>query len=56
MSQGKKETYISYCQVCGKNFIENEKVYFAPVDNNIVCKKCAMIHANRQERVYIKPD
>ena len=48
----KKETYISYCQVCGKEFKPGETVYFAPTDNNIVCKSCAMVHQNRQERVY----
>ena len=48
----KKETRISYCQVCEKEFKPGEKVYFAPTDNNIVCKACAMVHQNRQERVY----
>ena len=48
----KKETYISYCQVCGKKFVPGKTVYFAPTDNNIVCKQCAMVHQNKQERIF----
>ena len=52
--EDKKETHISHCQVCGKNFVpgQTHEVYFAPTDNNIVCKACAMVHQNKQERVY----
>ena len=48
----KKETYINYCQSCGKNFVPDETVYYVPTDNNIVCQQCAMAHQNREERIY----
>lgn len=50
-----KETHISYCQICGKDFEPNEKVYYAPTDNNVICDKCSKLHKNREPRVYIKP-
>lgn len=34
-----KQTTIQYCQSCGKAFTKEELVYYALIDNNIVCKK-----------------
>lgn len=36
-----KETVISYCQVCSKDFKAGQRVFFVPIDNNIACEKCA---------------
>jgi hypothetical protein len=50
-----KETYVSYCQVCHKDFTEGQKVYFVPIDNNIVCKECAdKANTEIQPRVHKK--
>jgi len=51
-----KVTGSNRCQVCGKDFKDQEFVYFAPIDNNIVCSKCSEIHKDRQPRIYIKED
>lgn len=50
-----KETSVSYCQVCGKDFEHFDIVYYAPVDNNIVCPKCSKIHSDREPRIYVDP-
>ena len=47
-----KETSINYCQVCGKDFKHGEKVYYAPLDNNILCSKCASVHKNKESRIF----
>lgn len=52
--EGVKTTYITYCQVCSKDFKDGEIAYFAPVDNNIICKECSMIHKSKQERKVVK--
>ena len=49
-----KKTRRSYCQVCGKDFKNQESVYYAPIDNNIVCAKCSEIHKDRELRTYDK--
>ncbi|EOW8912834.1 hypothetical protein ACOVAE_003057 [Listeria monocytogenes] len=36
-----KTTTVSYCQVCQKDFKNNEVVYYISIDNNIVCGDCA---------------
>ncbi len=48
-----KETTVYYCQVCGKDFQHLDIVYYAPIDNNVVCPKCSEIHRDRQLRVYV---
>lgn len=48
-----KKTTKPYCQVCNKNFKNQEFVYYAPTDNNIVCIKCSEIHKNREPRIYV---
>lgn len=51
-----KRTPCKYCLVCGRDFISPELVYFAPIDNNVVCKSCSEIHKDRQLRIYIKEE
>lgn len=51
-----KRTPVSYCQVCGRDFISPELVYWAPIDNNIVCAKCSDIHRDRQLRIYVREE
>lgn len=45
-------TYIDYCQACGRDFHDGEIVYYAPIDNNIVCSKCAEEHRNKEIRIF----
>jgi len=49
-----KTTIASYCRVCGRDFKHLDVVYFAPIDNNILCPKCSEIHKDRQLRIYVK--
>ena len=49
-----KRTPIGYCQVCGRDFISPELVYFAPIDNAIVCSECSEIHRDRELRIYVR--
>jgi len=50
-----KETHISYCQVCRKDFKDGEKVYYVLIDNNIVCNRCAeQANTETQPRIYKK--
>lgn len=50
-----KTTSISYCQVCGKEFNNNEVVYYIPIDNNIVCDHCAEeSNSEAQPRIHEK--
>ena len=51
-----KRTPTSYCQVCQRDFISPELVYFAPIDGNIVCSECAQVHRDRQLRIYVNHD
>lgn len=46
-----KTTSIQYCQSCGKDFSKEELVYFALIDNNIVCQKCGEVHYQKYLRV-----
>lgn len=46
-----KTTGISYCQSCGVDFEPQEVVYYAPIDNNIVCQKCSRVHEDREIRI-----
>lgn len=51
-----RRAYVSYCQVCGRDFVSPELVYYAPIDNSIVCKSCSEIHRDRQLRIYIREE
>lgn len=46
-----KTTGIDYCQSCGKDFKSKEAVYYAPIDNNVVCEKCSRVHEDREIRI-----
>lgn len=37
-----KTTGVGYCQVCKKDFENNEVVYYITNDNSIVCDNCAL--------------
>jgi len=47
-----KRATVSYCQVCARDFKSPELVYFAPIDNTIVCEECSKVHKDRQLRIY----
>ncbi len=49
-----KRTPTSYCQVCQRDFISPELVYYAPIDNTIICSKCSEVHRDRRLRIYVK--
>jgi len=51
-----KRTPISYCQVCQRDFISPELVYFASLDSNIVCSGCAQVHRDRELRIYVREE
>ena len=51
-----KRTPINYCQVCQRDFISPELVYFAPIDNTIVCSGCAQVHQDRELRIYVREE
>lgn len=49
-------TPISYCQSCLRDFRSQEIVYFAPVDNTVICADCAKAHKEPEPRIYQKED
>lgn len=49
-----KVTRISYCQSCGINFVDPEIVFFAVIDNNIVCRECAKAHTTKEPRLFVE--
>lgn len=51
-----RRAFVAYCQVCGRDFIAPELVYFAPIDGNIVCSECSGIHKDRQLRIYVEEE
>lgn len=51
-----RRSHVSYCQSCGRDFKSPELVYYAPIDNNIVCEACSMVHKDRHLRIYIKEE
>jgi hypothetical protein len=50
------EADVNSCQNCGRDFIGPELVYYAPIDNTIVCSGCSEVHKNRQLRIYVKEE
>ncbi|KXZ39460.1 hypothetical protein SAMN05661008_00353 [Alkalithermobacter thermoalcaliphilus JW-YL-7 = DSM 7308] len=46
-----KQTTIQYCQSCGKAFTKEELVYYALIDNNIVCQNCSTVHYQKYLRI-----
>ena len=51
-----KRTPCKYCLVCGRDFASPELVYYAPIDNNIVCEACSRVHKDRQIRIYVREE
>lgn len=49
-----EETSINYCQSCGKDFNKGDLVYYAIIDNNIVCSKCSEVHIQKHLRIVQK--
>ena len=49
-----KITRQGYCQACSKNFKNYEVVFYAPIDNNIICRDCINAHSEVSPRLYIK--
>ena len=45
---------VPCCQNCGRDFISPELVYFAPIDNTIVCSECAQVHRDRELRIFVR--
>jgi formylmethanofuran dehydrogenase subunit E len=46
-----KKTHVHYCQSCGEDFSHGDIVYYAPIDNNIICNECAEEHQNKEIRI-----
>lgn len=49
-----KVTRVSYCQACSKDFKDFEIVFYAPIDNNLICRECINVHSEVEPRLYIK--
>jgi len=50
-----KRCYSSNCQVCGRQHEDIEIIYFVPLDNNLVCFKCAKESGLEFDpRIYLK--
>ena len=47
-------TWSNYCDSCNRNFEEMELVFYAPLDNTIICKECAKAHSELKPRLYVK--
>lgn len=47
-------TRIDYCQACGRDFEDAEIVFYAIIDNNIICKQCVKAHAAKEPRLYLR--
>ena len=48
-----KITTTDCCQACGNLFETMSIVCFAPLDNNLICKKCAMVHESVEPRLFV---
>jgi recombinational DNA repair protein (RecF pathway) len=47
--------YTPHCQVCGKSHNPIALVYFVPLDNNLVCRSCAVESGLEYEtRIYMR--
>lgn len=47
-------TTVYYCQSCSRDFNNLELVYYANIDNNIICKDCSIEHIYLEPRIYQK--
>ena len=48
-----KVTTQHTCQSCGVGFDDIQVVFYAPLDNSIICKECAVEHAEIDPRLYL---
>ena len=48
-----KITSQEYCQACGIGFNSIELVFYASLDNNVICRCCAMDHKELQPRLFV---
>lgn len=51
-----KITSIKKCDSCNKEFRGPEIVYFAPIDNTIICSACTIRHQTIEPRIFLKED
>jgi hypothetical protein len=49
-----KTTRCSYCQSCGRDFKDYEVVFYALIDNNLICRDCIDAHSEVSPRLYIE--
>lgn len=49
-----KVTHRDYCQSCMKDFENGEIVYYAVIDNSIVCHECSKVHSQKEVRIFRK--
>ena len=49
-----KSTTVSYCQVCGSDFENKQRVYYVVIDNSIVCEKCAHEASKLTDNIQIR--
>lgn len=49
-----KVTHKDYCQSCMKDFEDGEIVYYAVIDNDIVCHECSKVHSQKEVRIFRK--
>lgn len=47
-------THVDYCQSCSHDFENGEIVYYAPIDNSIICAECAKEHSKKDIREFKK--
>lgn len=50
-----KITRSNHCDSCVKNFEPMSIVYYAPMDNAIVCRECAKAHTEIHPRLFTEP-
>lgn len=48
-----KVTSVCQCQACGINFTDTEVVFYAVLDNSIVCRECASAHKEVRPRLFL---
>lgn len=49
-----KVTHRDYCQSCSRDFEDGEIVYYAPIDNTIICDDCIKVHSQKEVRIFRK--
>lgn len=49
-----KVTTQHTCQSCGVGFDDIQVVFYAWLDNTIICRECTKAHAEAEPRLYVK--